>query len=361
MTDVWRTPFHERQEALGGEAEEDSGWFWFMDFGDIEGEYNAVRSDAGLWDVSPLIKFDFTGPEAVAAVDKVFANDVPKKDGGVRYGPVLNAGGMMLDEGTAYRVAGDRVILMINSEGDEFDEHFARNTQGMDVTITNIARRMPNVAVQGPKSRDIVKKLTDVDFSGLKYFQFIPEEITLAGVRGYLARTGYSGELGYEFFITDPDNAVKVWDACAEEGARPFGLSAIDIARIESGLYAIAVDYNTGDTSPYDLSFDWAIKLSKPDFVGKAACQKVAANPPRRYKTLVIEGDAPEAGTAVTKDGAEVGVVKSPCTSPRYGALALATIETPVAVEGDKVEVGGSPATIHGMPIYDPEKKRPRS
>ena len=362
MTDSWESPFHQRQVDLGGTPEVDAGWTWFMDFGgDVEGEYRAIREDAGLWDVSPLIKYEFKGRDAPAAVNKVFGNEVASKDGAVRYGPVLNEDGTMLDEGTAYRISGDRVLLMINSEGDAIDEHFARHTHGMDVSVTNIARRMPNVAIQGPRSREIVSKLTDVDFGGLKYFQFIPEEITLAGVSGYLSRTGFSGELGYEFFITDPDNGVKVWDAATQEGARPFGLSAIDIARIEAGLYVIRVDYDPGETSPYDLSFDWAIKLSKPDFVGKAACEAAAADPPRRYKTLVIEGELPEVGTGVAKDGAEVGVVKSPCSSPRYGTLALASIDTAAAVENDKVEVGGSPASIHGLPIYDPEKKRPRS
>ncbi|MEX0833919.1 MAG: aminomethyltransferase family protein [Actinomycetota bacterium] len=361
MSDAWESPFHQRQIDLGGTPEEDSGWYWFEDFGDSVAEYEAIRSDAGLWDVSPLIKYEFKGADALAAVDKLFANEVPSKDGAVRYGPVLNEDGTMLDEGTAYRVSAGRVFLMINSEGEEIDEHFARHTHGLDVRVTNIARQLPNVAIQGPRSRDIVKKLTDVDFSGIKYFQFIPEEVTLAGVSGFLTRTGFSGELGYEFFITDPDNAVKVWDAAAGEGARPFGSTAIDLARVEAGLYVIGYDYEPGVTSPYDLSFDWAIKLSKPDFVGRAPSAETAANPPRRYKTLDIEGGAPEGGTAVTRDGEEVGTVKSPAESPRYGAIGLAAIETPAAVEGDKVEVGAAPATIKGMPIYDPEKKRPRS
>jgi glycine cleavage system aminomethyltransferase T len=161
-----------------------------------------------------------------------------------------------------------------------------------------------------------------------------------------------------------PDDAQTVWDALLAAGGVPFGLTAIDLARTEVGLIIIAVDYDPGERSPWDLSMDRFIKTDT-ECVGAGALAERGASPPKRFKTLQIEGDAtPDYGAAVTKDGREVGVVTSPASSPRLGTIGLAILDADVASDGEKVEVavgdGTAPAAVAPLSLLDPEKRRPR-
>jgi len=152
--------------------------------------------------------------------------------------------------------------------------------------------------------------------------------------------------------------------ALLEAGAVPFGLTAIDLARTEVGLIIIAVDYDPGERSPWDLSMDRFIRTDT-ECVGAAALRERGERPPKRFKTLRIEGEAaPDYGATVTKDGREVGVVTSPASSPRVGTIGLAVLDTDIATDGEKVEVavgdGTAPATVGPLSILDPQKRRPR-
>ena len=178
-----------------------------------------------------------------------------------------------------------------------------------------------------------------------------------------LTRTGFSGEHGYEVIVA-PEDAETVWDALLDAGAVPFGLTAIDLARTEVGLIVIAVDYDPGERSPWDLSMDRFIKLDT-ECVGATALRERGENPPKRFKTLQVEGEAtPDHGAVVTKDGREVGVVTSPASSPRVGTIGLAVLDGDVAADGEKVEVavgdGTAAATVGPLAILDPQKRRPR-
>lgn len=215
------------------------------------------------------------------------------------------------------------------------------------------------ISATGPGSRDLVQGLTEFDLSSLRYFRFNPEPVQVAGVPTTVLRTGFSGELGFEL-VTDPASAVTLWEALAGAGGRPFGLDAIDLARVEAGLIIVAVDYQPAETSPWDLSLDRFIKPGTED-VGSDALAAYGTNPPKRFKTLRIEGEsAPEAGAAVSKDGVDVGVLTSPAVSPRLGTIGLAILDAAVANDGEKVEVGGAVATVAPLRLYDPEKKKPR-
>jgi aminomethyltransferase len=145
-----------------------------------------------------------------------------------------------------------------------------------------------------------------------------------------------------------------------DAGAKPFGLEAVDIARVESGLIIIALDYMPGEGSPYDVSLDRFVKAGT-ECVAAEALAAIAAAPPRRLKTLEIQGDeVPEAGTPVTRDGQEVGTLTSPVASPRFGTIGLAVVATDAATDGTSVEVGGTAATIAPLNLYDPAKQKPR-
>jgi aminomethyltransferase len=204
--------------------------------------------------------------------------------------------------------------------------------------------------------------LTDVDVASVRWFHFIPEAVSVAGVRGLLTRTGFTGELGYEFFLMDAEGAERVWDAIVEGGATPFGLDAIELLRVEAGLLIQDEDYVPGGTDPYELSLDPYIELDGHDFVGRRAAAGRAARPSRRLVTLAFDGPGlPRAGNAITRDGVRVGDVRSPVRTPRFGSIALGTIDAAIAGDGEAVVVEGRLATVRPAPIDDPGKLRPRS
>ena len=222
----------------------------------------------------------------------------------------------------------------------------------------------PLISVQGPRSREVLGPLVDRDLSELPYFGFWPERATVAGVPAWVLRTGFSGELGFEL-IPNPAQAVDLWRALRSAGIGVFGTHAIEVARIESGMIVFGFDYQAGEGTPYDVSFDRVVKLDA-GFLGADALRPIATDPPRRLRTLRIDGaEVPEYGAAVTKSGEPVGVLTSPAASPRFGVIGIAMLDTPSADEGTNVDValgeGTVPAVVEALSVYDPSKRRPRS
>ena len=245
------------------------------------------------------------------------------------------------------------------------EEHFALVTEGLDVAIECIVHDLPLVSIQGPRSRDLLAELApSAGIERLGYFRFTTEPIDVGGIPAWVSRTGVTGELGYELFCR-PDVAEALWDALtAPLRAKPVGFNAIDVLRIEAGIILPGYDYTPGESTPYDVSFDRLVKLDGPDFLGRDALARIAANPPRRLVGLRIEGDElPEAGAEIIRDGRAIGAVTSPTDSPSFGSIALGVVSTADADEGPvEVAVGdGTAAAFQGRPaVYDPEKRRPR-
>jgi aminomethyltransferase len=360
-----RSPLHAVEEAAGAEFYWEDGWPWAMKFSDdVLAEYEAIRTGTGLWDLYSTIKYEVRGRDAGRFIQRRASNDLSTlQPGQVRYSAFVNADGLMVDDGNTYRLADDRYWVMINSA--ELEEWFRESGAGLDATIEDITEANPMISVQGPTSRDVLGRLTERDLSSLGWFRFWSEPTKVAGADAFVLRTGFSGELGYEV-VTDPASVERVWNALVEAGGTPFGLEAIEIARIEAGLIIIAVDYQPGQTSPWDLSMDRFIKTDT-ECVGAKALAELGEAPQRRFKTLRIEAEAPpEAGASVAKDGDEaVGTLTSPTVSPRLGTIGLAILRSDVATDGEKVEVavdGGTvPATVDALCLYDPEKRKPRS
>ena len=252
------------------------------------------------------------------------------------------------------------------TNGSGHAEHFAEVTEGLDVSIEAVTLAMPHLGLQGPRSREALGPLCDADLSGLRYFRFLPEETRVGGVPCVVSRTGYGGELGYELFCR-PEHAADLWDvAVSQMKASPFGVGVLECFRVEAGLIVLDYDYRAHEQSPFDLSLDKMVALGKVAFHGSAALEAVAGEPPRRLKTLRIEGDElPDYGVEVTRDGEPVGTLTSPAVSPAFGPIALAILESGVAADGGSVEValaeGTTGATVAPLAIYDPEKRRPRS
>lgn len=362
-----RTAFHEVTQAMGGTHVADGGWYWLEGFGDTAKEYAAVRDDVAVWDVSPLNKWDFRGPDALRAAQYVFSNDVLGLEiGQARYGAFLDADGFMVDDGTVFNTSRpDHCWVMTN--GKDLQDYFSEMLKGFDVDVEWIAPAMPHLGVIGPRSREVVQALTDADLSSLRYFRFLPDPARVGGVEVVLSRTGFGGELGYELFLTNAEDAEALWNVVLGAGITPFGATAIEILRIEAGLIVTDYDYEPHQRSPYDFGLDRLVALDSPaEFAGKDRLREIAADPPNRFVTLKVHGDVlPDYGAAVTADGQEVGVLTSPTDSPRFGKIGLAVVRSGFATLGTELEVavegGSAGATVDVLPIYDTNKTRPRA
>jgi aminomethyltransferase len=362
-----KTAFHDVAAAHGGSHAEDGGWMWLEGFGDVAKEYAAIRDDVAVWDVSPLNKWEFRGPDAVTAVQRAFSNDVAGLAvGQARYGALLDAEGLVVDDATVFNTAQDDHLWLMTNGSDHL-EFFGELVAGLDAAFEWVTPRMPHLGVIGPRSREVVQKLTDQDLGTLRYFRFIPHPVKVGGVDVHLSRTGYGGELGYELFLVDPADAETLWNAVVGAGVTPIGTDAIEVARIEAGLIIYEYDYEPHERTPYDIGLDKLVRLDAGlGFAGEDALRAVAADPPHRFVTLRFAADElPDYGAAVTKDGDEVGVLTSPTESPRFGQIGLAVVDSAHASVGSILDVavgdGVVTATVDVLPVYDTDKLRPRS
>ncbi|MBV9165216.1 MAG: aminomethyltransferase family protein [Solirubrobacterales bacterium] len=373
--ELHRTAFYGVQEQAGATWTDWEGWAWAAGFGDAVAEHVATRTACNLWDESPLRKWDIRGPDALALADALFTNDMASLEvGQVRYGPICDEQGLMVMDGTVFNL-GENHCLSITSYDSDLDWfRQVASDRGLDAQVEDRTAQLPHLQVQGPRSREVLRPIIEgADVDALRYFRFVSEGVKVGGVPCWLSRTGYSGELGFELYCT-PENAEDLWHAVLNAGRthqmRPIGLSAIETIRIESGLLFPDIDYFPHKTDPFEVRLDKMVKLEKPgDFVGRDALRAIAANgTPRLLTTLRIEGDeVPEYGAAVMLDGREVGVVRSPCNSPTFdmGVIGMAAIDRDLVEHGQRVDVvlgqGTTVATVAPFPLYDTEKRRPRS
>ena len=364
MTEAVKSVLHAEHEDRGAQFVVYSGWTWVTTFGDVPREYAAIRGGVSMWDVYGLQKFDVSGPDSSLAVQRVFGNDVlGMAIGQVKYGPFVTSSGALIDDGTVFKLAEDHFWVMANSESTE---HYIRdNAQGMNVLIEFRTHQMPDISIQGPGARDFIQRLTKTDISGLRHFRFIPEPIEVAGIRVWLSRSGFTGDLGYEL-IPDPSDAVALWDRLSDEGAVPVGVDAVGIARIEAGLVIIGNDYEPGVTSPYDLSMDRVVASEKDlPMLGIEILRKAAVSPARRFKTLRVQGSALPADMTPVWDGdRRVGTLTSPSNSPMAGIIGLAVLDTDWATNDTRLSIdidGARVAVIvDDLSIFDPQRARQR-
>jgi aminomethyltransferase len=357
------TAFHRITSRTAAGFTEEAGWLWVTNFGDVAAEYRAIREGVGMWDLSPLNKWEFRGPDAVEAAQRIHSNDiVGMRPGQVRYGAFVDEAGLVVDDGTVFRFAEDHLWVCTNSK--DRAAYFEEATKGLDLRIAYIAPELPSMQIQGPKSRELMRRITDANLDALRYFHFLPDPVQVGGVPVWLSRTGFSGELGYEVFLR-PEHAEALWEAVEAAGATPYGADVIEPIRVEVGMIVTDYDYEPHERSPYDLGLDRFVALHELN-MGTEKLRLLADDPPNRFRTIRLEGDAlPGYGAAVARDGTEVGVLTSPALSPRFGPIGLAILEREAAAAGTRVEVAAETGPIAGtvdvLAIHDPNKERPRS
>ena len=334
------TPFHARLAALT-QTEEWTSWNGYMAprvLDKLSTEYFAVRSSCSVMDMSPMEKYRITGTDAFRFLDRLVTRDLSKlKPGRVTYVVWCNDDGKIIDDGTIFQFGENDYRLC--SQHHQLDWLMISST-GFDVTIETETHDVAALAVQGPTSCSV---LTEAGIAGLEELRpFGIANLSCQGFPVMVSRTGYTGDLGYEVWIS-PDNALQLWDAIFAVRDRydvhAMGLSTLEMVRIEAGFIMPGFDFNTAestiregyDRSPYEVGLGWVVNIDKGHFTGREALLAERARPARRRLTkIVVEGNKPVAEAFIFdgKNGKQVGEIKCATWSPILKAnLALADIE----------------------------------
>ena len=359
------TPLLDRHEALGAKIVDFAGWLMPIQYAGILDEHRATRSAAGLFDLSHMGELVVEGPEAAAALAAALITDPQALAiGRAHYSMICAEDGGILDDLIVYRLAAERFMVVANaSNARTVSDALAVRLRGFKAVLDDRSLATGLVAVQGPRSLDILGPLTELDLDAIRYYGIA--EGVVAGVPALVARTGYTGEDGFEVFV-DAVRVGEVWDAMLAAGRPhgmvPVGLGARDTLRLEAGmpLYGNELDRAT---NPFEAGLGRVVKLSKPGlFVGREALEKVARDgPSRRLVGLVLrERGIARHGYPVLADGAPDGAVTSGTMSPTLGTpIAMAYVAPAHAEPGTMlaVEIRGTPVAAEVVPL--PFYKRP--
>jgi aminomethyltransferase len=354
-----RTPLYDIHVALGGKIVPFAGYEMPVQYANgITAEHKAVRESCGIFDVSHMGEFWITGDRAVDFVNHVTTNDVASLAvGQVHYSTILNDRGTIEDDCLVYRFA-DRIMMVVNASNASKDfEHIHKHAARFgSVHLMDASDDVALLAVQGPKAAEILQALTPVELSEIRYYHFT--EGAVANHDAVISRTGYTGEDGFELYVTN-DSAVPLWNALVKFGrVTPAGLGARDTLRLEMGMALYGNDIDD-TTTPLEANLGWLVKLDKGDFVGRDAlvAQKERGLARKLVGFTMAERSFPRHGYPVFYDGQPSGVVCSGTMSPTLG-IPIGTCYLPLA--GTKpgtsfeIEIRGKrlPATVTRPPFY---------
>ncbi len=391
------SPFHSRTSQLCHSMrwKDWAGYYAVSSYTEShEPEYFAFRHSAGLLDVTPLFKYEVSGPDAPRFLARIMSRNVAKlKVGRVTYVCWCDDEGKVIDDGTVARLEKHHYRVTAAEPSLHWFERFRR---GYDVTLEDSTTRLAALSLQGPNSRAILEASSDADLSDVGFFGLT--SCRFGNAAGWITRTGYTGDLGYEVWVASTD-AESVYDAIWEAGQSfailPAGLDALDVARVEAGFVMNGVDYWSANhcliedrkSSPYELNLDWTVRLDRAPFVGQRALQReFQTGPERRFVGLVIDWDETERlfnsyglppelpvhawrdGRPIYSiDGAWIGMATSGAWSPTLKQnLALAQIQSDHAHEGERLKIEMTAeyrrhtvsARVTALPFFDPPRKR---
>ncbi len=357
-----QTPLASRHVALGARMIDFAGWSMPVQYTSIIEEHRAVRERVGLFDLSHMGELLVEGPSAADALGAAVVSDPSSLAiGRAQYSMICAPDGGVIDDLIIYRLAPDRFLVVANAgNAATVSDALAERLDGTRAVLDDQSLATGLVAVQGPRSREILTAHTDVDLDSLKYYAIA--EGRVAGIDAQVARTGYTGEDGFEVFVPT-ERTPELWDVLLEAvraaGGVPVGLGARDTLRLEAGmpLYGNELDR---ETTPYEAGLGRVVKLGKAgDFVGRAALEKVAADgPKRRLVGLVMEGRGiARHGYPVFVGDRRTGVVTSGTQSPTVGSpIAMAYVAPDDAETGTMVGVeirdARVPARVVDLPFY---------
>jgi aminomethyltransferase len=380
VTESWEPDMSDRprttaldatHRALGATMTDFAGWDMPLRYGSERDEHIAVRTRAGLFDLSHMGEITIGGPQAGELLDYALVGNLSALSvGRARYTVLCDAEGGILDDLIVYRTGEQTYMVVANASNAQVVlDALRERSAGFDASVTDDRDAYALIAVQGPEAAGILKGLTDADLDGLKYYAGMPGSV--AGREALIARTGYTGEDGFELFVS-PDDAVAVWEALTEAGTPaglvPCGLSCRDTLRLEAGMALYGHELTTR-TTPFDAGLGRVVKFEKTTndgaFVGRepleAAAARAADSPPRKLVGLIALGRrVPRAGYAVVSaaDGSVIGEVTSGAPSPTLGKpIAIAYVDPAHAepgTEGVAVDIRGThePYEVVALPFY---------
>lgn len=315
---IKKSPFYEKHLQYNGKIVEFAGFFMPIHFEGIVAEHETVRNGVGVFDVSHMGEIEITGPDRIQFVNYITTNDVSKLAvNQVQYSAMLYPDAGIVDDLLVYNLK-DRVFLVVNAANTEKDYQWILQNKKFDVDIKNLSDDIGQLAIQGPKSELLLQKILDFNLAELKYYWAV--ETKIKGIDVLLSRTGYTGEDGFEIYMSANDG-LKIWDIVFESGkeldVKPIGLGARDTLRFEMRycLYGNDIDKTT---NPLEAGLGWIVKFDKGDFIGKDALLKIKESGLKRKLVgfEVIDKGIPRPHQKIYADDNEIGFVTSGTFSP---------------------------------------------
>lgn len=359
------TALLDRHKALGARIVPFAGWKMPVQYEGILAEHRAVRTAAGLFDLGHMGQVDIGGPDALAFLQYTTTNDVGALEPGeAKYGLLPNESGGVVDDIIVYRnpEGHDGYMVCVNASNTDRDVAWWRELRDrrpdLHVTVRDVSPELGMIAIQGPNAESIVKDVTDAPVEEIDYFSW--RIGTIAGVEARIARTGYTGEDGFEFYAPN-EQIGQIWDALmdagSDHGIKPIGLGARDTLRLEARMPLYGQELGD-DISPYEAGLGWAVSLTKGDFIGRDAMEKVKSEGPKRRTvgfTTVGRTGTPRSHCLVAIDGQEIGIVTSGTYSPTLEQnIGLALIDREFAGVGKPLQV-----IVRGKPVEAVQVKTP--
>ena len=359
-----RTALNATHRASGAKMVDYCGWDMPVEYSGITHEHLAVRTAAGLFDVSHMGEIEVRGPRALALLQHITSNDVARlQDFQAQYSALMLPNGSAIDDCIVHRFAPDHYLLCVNAANTDKDFAWVADCNSFGAEVHNVSAEYSQVALQGPRALEIMRKVTEGDPGGLKYYWF--RKARCGGVEGLLARTGYTGEDGFEFYFP-PAFSSQLWNTLLEagraEGLIPAGLGARNTLRLEAGypLYGHELDENT---TLLEANLGWIAKLEKGEFLGREtlARQRAQGTTKKLIGFEMIDRAPARDGYAVWVNGARAGQVTTGSPAPFLKKnIGMAYVPPEFAQVGRdiSIEIRGrlAPARIAALPFY----KRPK-
>ena len=362
-----RTPLFTQHQQANARLVPFAGWEMPVEYSGLSAEHLAVRSRAGVFDVSHMGEVEIAGADALAAVQRITSNDASKlKVGQIHYSGLMTPKGTFVDDLLVYKMADDHFLMVVNASNAEKDFAWIRQQiAGVgDAVAVDTSSRYALIAIQGPQARATLQGLTGVDLSAIKYYWFATGEV--AGVMATISRTGYTGEDGFEVFVP-PQSAPRVWQALLDAG-RPYdvipaGLGARDTLRLEAAMRLYGNDIDD-TTSVLEADLGWIVGWNKPDFLGRDVLveQKERGVSRKLVGFEMLERGIARHGYPVYVDGRAAGHVTSGTQTPFVKkAIGMAYVPADAAEPGREFEIEIRDRRLRAAVVALPFYKRPRS
>lgn len=356
------TPLNQAHRRLGGKMIDFGGWDMPVQYSGIIDEHRAVRESVGIFDVSHMGEIEIRGPGALTLTEYVSTNAASKLHvGQAQYSGLLYEHGGFVDDILVHKVEDDHYFICVNASNQEKDFEHIDNANRWQAKVEFASERYAQLAIQGPKALSTLQKLTRTELAPIKYYHFVDGEVM--GVWARIARTGYTGEDGFEIYVA-PDEAERIWyqvlDSGAEFGIKPCGLGARNTLRLEAkmALYGHEID---ATITPYEADLAWIVKLDKGEFLGKKTLEQQKGDGIKR-KLVGFE----MAGRGIGRDGYEVhlegkpaGWVTSGGPSPTLGKnIGMCYLPAEHARPGKQIQIMVRNQPVDAITVSTPFYKR---